>query len=158
MKIHRLHFVQRLPIDLETCWCFFSDPANLSAITPPWLNFQVTSELPTRMHAGMIICYQIRPLLGLPISWVTEITHAREPDFFVDEQRFGPYRFWHHQHHFRALEEGVEMSDTVHYALPLGSLAAPVRRALVGPKLQEIFTYRREMLSRRFGTCDLRSD
>ncbi|HDR46502.1 MAG TPA: hypothetical protein ENN94_02250 [Geoalkalibacter subterraneus] len=158
MKLHRLHYVQSLPVDLETCWRFFSDPANLSEITPPWLNFQVTSELPERMQAGMMITYRIRPVLGLPIEWVTEITHADEPRFFVDEQRFGPYRFWHHQHFFRAAEQGVEMEDIVHYALPLGWVAEPIHRTLVAPKLQQIFSYRREILARRFGVCDLPGD
>jgi ligand-binding SRPBCC domain-containing protein len=102
------------------------------------------------MHAGLIITYRITPLLGIPVTWVTEITHVEEPRFFVDEQRFGPYRFWHHQHHFRPIDGGTEMEDVVHYAPP--SPAAPLLdRWLVGPRVQRIFDHRREALAERFG-------
>ncbi|MDO3379290.1 SRPBCC family protein [Geoalkalibacter halelectricus] len=151
MKIHRLFFRQRLPVDPDSCWTFFSDPANLREITPPSLDLRVTSTLLPRMHAGMIICYRIRPLAGMALTWVTEITQVREPFFFVDEQRFGPYRFWHHQHHFRPVTGGVEMDDEVHYALPLGWLGAAANQLLVRRRLEHIFSYRREILCRRFG-------
>ena len=149
MKLHVLDRTQRVPIPLEQAWDFFSDARNLATITPPEMGFEVTSPLPERMYAGMIIIYRVRPLLGVPVTWVTEITHVEEQVRFVDEQRFGPYRFWHHQHLFRAIPGGVEMRDIVHYALPPGGGA--VRRALVAPRLREIFAYRREVLERTFG-------
>lgn len=149
MKLHRLETRQNLPIPISRAWDFFADASNLAKITPPSMGFEVTSELPERMYAGMIITYRIRPLLGVPVRWVTEITHVNEPHLFVDEQRFGPYRFWHHQHLFRELPGGVEAHDIVHYALPPGGGA--VRRALVAPRLREIFAYRREVLERTFG-------
>ena len=151
MQIHRLFFRQRLPVDPDRCWAFFSDPANLRDITPPTLNFRVTSSLPPRMYAGMIICYRIRPLVAFDLTWITEITQVREPFFFVDEQRFGPYRFWHHQHHFRAISGGVEMDDEVHYALPLGWLGRAMNRLFVERQLRHIFSYRRAVLEQRFG-------
>ncbi|HEV2130270.1 MAG TPA: SRPBCC family protein [Longimicrobiaceae bacterium] len=151
MRLYRLTTAQRLPISVEEAWAFFSDPRNLPKITPPSMGFSVTSELPSRMYAGMIVTYKVRPLLGVPITWVTEITQVNEPYHFVDEQRFGPYRFWHHQHHFGEVEGGVEMRDLVHYALPLGVVGGAVRRWMVGPQLARIFTYRRHILAERFG-------
>jgi len=149
MKLHRLDALQKLPISIQEAWDFFSDPHNLARITPGWMGFEVTSPPQERMYAGMIITYRVRPLLNVPMRWVTEITHVDEPHRFVDEQRFGPYRFWHHQHHFREIAGGVEAVDIVHYALPPGGVA--VRRALVAPRLREIFTHRRQVLERTFG-------
>lgn len=154
MRLYRLSTVQRLPISPVEAWAFFSDPRNLAEITPPSLGFTVTSELPERMYAGMIITYRVRPLLGIPVTWVTEITQVNQPYHFVDEQRFGPYRFWHHQHHFREVEGGVEARDLVHYALPLGRFTGAVRRWLVGPQLEKIFRYRRAVLEARFGRLE----
>ncbi|HEX6037094.1 SRPBCC family protein [Longimicrobium sp.] len=150
MKLYTLEREQRLPIPLETAWDFFSDARNLARITPPSMGFEVTSKLPERMYAGMIITYRVRPLLGVPVTWVTEITHVDEGRLFVDEQRFGPYRFWHHQHLFREFPGGVEVGDIVSYALPPG--AGPVRPLLVTPRLESIFDYRREVLTKMFGT------
>lgn len=150
MKLHRLERVQTLPISPATAWEFFSDPRNLTRITPPDLGFAITSPVPERTYPGLVITYTVTPYFGIPVRWVTEITHAREPDFFVDEQRFGPYRFWHHQHLFREVDGGVEMRDIVHYILPYGcagSLAAP----LVARRLADIFDFRRETLAARFG-------
>jgi ligand-binding SRPBCC domain-containing protein len=151
MKLLSLQARQVLPISLDEAWSFFSDPRNLSRITPPSMAFEVTSEVPDRIYAGLIITYRVRPLLRVPMQWVTEITHVREPHFFVDEQRFGPYRFWHHQHLFREVEGGVEVSDWVHYALPVGAPRALVDRLLVGPQLRRIFGFREQTLARMFG-------
>ena len=150
MKLFKLETVQRLPVSVADAWDFFSDASNLARITPPDLGFEVTSELPERVYAGLIITYRVRPLLGISVTWVTEISHVQEHELFVDEQRFGPYRFWHHQHLFRAVDGGVEMRDIVHYALPPGGGLA--RRWLVAPRLREIFDYRRVVLEREYGT------
>lgn len=150
MKLHVLEREQRLPIAPQTAWDFFSDARNLARITPSSMGFEVTSRLPERMYAGMIITYRVRPLLGVPVTWVTEITHVDEGRLFVDEQRFGPYRFWHHQHLFREIPGGVEMQDIIHYALPPG--AGPMRPLLVTPKLESIFDHRRTVLEKMFGT------
>jgi ligand-binding SRPBCC domain-containing protein len=154
MKLYRLHRLQRLPIGLDEAWAFFSSPRNLAAITPPWLDFRVTNDPPEPVHAGTIITYTIRPALGLRVRWVTEITHVEPPHFFVDEQRFGPYRFWHHQHRLRVVEGGVEAEDLVHYALPLGPLGAFTHALTVRKRLDAIFAYRRQALAERFGSRD----
>lgn len=149
MKLHLFERTQRLAMEPGAAWEFFTDPRNLAVITPPEMGFQVTSPLPERVYAGMIVTYRVRPLLGVAVTWVTEITHVREGEYFVDEQRFGPYRFWHHQHLFRPVPGGVEMRDIVHYALPPGAGAA--RRWLVAPRLEHIFDYRGKVLRDRFG-------
>lgn len=149
INLHVLEREQRLPIPLDQAWDFFSDPRNLSRITPPEMGFELQSALPERMHAGMLVIYRIRPLMNVPITWVTEITHVEEPHRFVDEQRFGPYRFWHHQHTFREIPDGVEVHDLVHYALRPG--AGAVRPLLVAPRLEAIFDFRRNTLEEMFG-------
>ncbi len=150
MKLHRMEATQRLPIGITEAWEFFSDPSNLARITPPDMGFEITSGPAAQMHAGMIVTYRVRPLAGIPVTWVTEITHVDRPRFFVDEQRFGPYRFWHHQHHFREVTGGVEVRDLVHYALPPGG--GLLRSVLVAPRLGSIFEHRRRVLEARFGT------
>ncbi len=148
--IHKLVRTQQLPISLAEAWDFFSSPLNLPDITPPWLDFSLTSEGSESMYAGMIITYCLKPIMGLPMCWVSEITHVAEPFFFVDEQRIGPYRLWHHQHRFREQPGGVEMTDIVHYALPWGLLGELAHRTVVRRKLGRIFDYRRSRLAEIF--------
>lgn len=151
-RLHRLACHQLLPLSLPEAWEFFSRPENLARITPPDLGFEVTSPLPERMYAGMIVTYRVSPFGRVGVPWVTEITHVREPEFFVDEQRSGPYRFWHHQHHFRAVDGGVEMSDLVHYQLPFGPLGDLFVARTVKRRVTKIFNYRRRMLEQLFGS------
>ncbi|GFO59549.1 SRPBCC domain-containing protein [Geomonas silvestris] len=150
MSVERFEQVHLLPITLDKAWDFFGCPENLATITPPWLGFKVTSPPQSEMYAGMIITYTVTPLLGLPLSWVTEITHCEAPHYFVDEQRLGPYRLWHHQHLFREVPQGVEMRDIVHFALPLGPLGS-LASGMVRRKIGAIFDYRREVVERLFG-------
>ena len=101
--------MQQLPISLEEAWIFFSNPANLKEITPADMGFQIVSKYHgTDMYAGQVIEYKVRPLFRIPIYWMTEITHVEDKKYFVDEQRFGPYSLWHHQHHFKEIEGGIE--------------------------------------------------
>ena len=106
MKIYQYKTSQKLNISKNDAWNFFSNPTNLSKITPNWLSFQVTSSLPEKMYAGLIISYTVKPLLNIPSTWVTEITHVNEQNYFVDEQRFGPYKMWHHEHIFKEADDG----------------------------------------------------
>ncbi len=126
-KVYSIKRVQALPISLEKAWDYFSRPDNLADITPANLGFVIrTQHGREQMYAGQIIEYTIKPVLGIPLYWMTEITHVEYLRFFVDEQRYGPYTFWHHQHHFNPLPGGVEMTDIVHYKLPfwiLGDIA-----------------------------------
>jgi len=151
-RLHRLECSQLLPLTLAEAWDFFSRPDNLARITPPNLGFEITSPLPERMYAGMIVSYRVSPFGGLCVPWVTEITQVREPEFFVDEQRSGPYRFWHHQHRFIANANGVSVEDIIHYAVKGGPLGQLLNRVLVRPKLNEIFEFRRRTLTTLFNS------
>ena len=151
MKIHRFTDTQFLPVDLEATWRFFSDPRNLQLMTPPSLNLVPISELPDAMHPGLVVTYRVKPAIGIALTWVTEITHVVDRQLFVDEQRFGPYRFWHHQHHFREVAGGTEARDIVHYALPFGLVGELAGGAVVKKRVAEIFSFRRAALLRQFG-------
>jgi ligand-binding SRPBCC domain-containing protein len=149
MALEKLERLQVIAATIEEAWNFFARPDNLATITPQSLGFKVTSPPQEQMYAGMIVTYSVTPLLGLRFRWVTEITQCREPLFFVDEQRIGPYRFWHHQHHFREVAGGVEVRDLVHYQLPFGPLGV-VASGMVKRRLAEIFDFRGETIEKLF--------
>jgi ligand-binding SRPBCC domain-containing protein len=141
-KVYNLKTVQFLPISLEKAWDFFSSPSNLSKITPAELNFKILSTDLTKVYAGQVIEYKVHPILGIPLYWMTEITQVEHHKYFVDDQRYGPYSMWHHQHHFKVVEGGVEMTDIVHYKLPFWFLGDIANTLFVKAKLKEIFDYR----------------
>ena len=151
MKIHVLQREQFLPVSPDEAWAFFSDARNLDDITPPELQFRIVPRDLAPIHEGQIIWYRIRLFPGVWTTWVTEITHVRERRWFVDEQRFGPYKLWHHRHVFEEVPGGVKMTDTVHYALPFSPLSEPFHGLLVGRKVARIFDHRRRILAERFG-------
>jgi ligand-binding SRPBCC domain-containing protein len=151
MKIYTLKTKQIIPVSLDEAWDFFSSPKNLKTITPPYMGFDIKSDVAEKMYAGQIICYTVRPLFNIPMTWVTEITHVKDKEFFVDEQRFGPYAFWHHKHFFKAIDKGVEMIDQVDYALPFGILGQIVHPIIVENKLKEIFDFRYKKVEELFG-------
>jgi len=151
MKIYTLKKVQTLPITMEQAWEFFSTPKNLQTITPPYMGFKILSDLGDgKMYPGQIINYIVTPVLGIPMRWTTEITHVDHMRYFVDEQRFGPYAMWHHQHWFREVPEGVEMTDIVDYAIPFGYLGRIAQSLFVKSKLEEIFEYRFKTVEKMF--------
>jgi len=150
LKIYQFKAKQFLPITINEAGDFFSNPNNLPKITPPWLNFEVTTQLESRMYAGMIITYLVRPILNIPATWVTEITHVHVPNFFVDEQKFGPYKLWHHQHVFREAKDGIEMEDIVNYAVPLDFIGRLANNLIIFKKIKSIFEYRTEILNKMF--------
>ncbi len=151
MKIFTKHSKQNLPISLEKAWEFLSDPKNLKVITPDYMGFNILSGADRPMFPGQIIQYIVTPIAGIKTKWVTEITHVKHLEYFVDEQRFGPYALWHHKHFIREIEGGVEMEDIIDYKLPLGFLGELVQPFLVAPKLEEIFAYRAKKLIELFG-------
>ena len=152
MKIYTLKKTLKLPINIEKCWDFFSNPANLEFITPPDLGLVVKSELADTMYPGMIIQYNVSPLLGITQTWVTEITNIKKPDYFIDEQRFGPYTFWHHQHHFNKTDNNeTETTDIVNYSLPLDPFSRIIHDLFISKRLNKIFEYREQVLQEKFG-------
>lgn len=151
MRIHTLQQEQILPITLTEAWDFFSSPANLDAITPDDLGFKITSPLGDRLHNGQIITYRIRLAPMIHTTWVTEIKCVEEGCSFVDDQRFGPYKFWHHRHVFEEVPNGVRMSDLVHYAMPFGPCGSIAHVLFVRKKLHWIFDFRKRLLTDKFG-------
>ncbi|MDO7173215.1 SRPBCC family protein [Mariniflexile sp. AS56] len=151
MKIYTLHKKQKLPITIDKAWEFLSDPKNLKTITPSYMGFNIMSGADRPMYAGQIIQYIVTPVLGIKTKWVTEITHIKHKQYFVDEQRFGPYALWHHKHFIKEIDCGVEMEDIIDYKIPLGFLGQLAHPFLVKPKLEEIFNYRTEKLETLFG-------
>lgn len=158
MSIYVLKTKQKLPISITDAWDFFSNPENLNKITPKNMDFKITSginddsENPLqKMFPGMIIIYTVKPVLNIPLTWVTEITQMSEPNYFIDEQRFGPYKFWHHKHFFKEIKEGVEMFDVVHYKIKFGLLGTFANPLFVKKELKKIFDYRFNVLEDMFG-------
>jgi ligand-binding SRPBCC domain-containing protein len=150
MKVYTLHRKQVLPISLKEAWDFFSSPNNLSKITPSKMNFRILHiSGGDKAYPGQIIRYKVKALPLISVTWVTEITHVEEPNYFVDDQRVGPFAMWHHQHSFREVENGVEMIDEVTSAIPLG-LGTFAHWLFVNRDLNAIFNYRYEVLERYF--------
>lgn len=149
--IYTLLVTQSLPIRLDDAWAFFSSPKNLEKITPSHMGFQITSGEPPQMYKGQLITYKVAPLPGIRTNWVTEITHVEHNKFFVDEQRFGPYSMWHHEHHFEETGNGVLMTDKVSYKIPFGILGHIAQLLFVKKQLKGIFEYRIAVLEEKFG-------
>jgi ligand-binding SRPBCC domain-containing protein len=150
--MYQLRFEQKIPTNIENVWNFISDPRNLKKITPSYMGFQITNEpIAEKMYAGMIIAYKVTPLLSIPMQWVTEITHVQEMEYFVDEQRIGPYTLWHHQHRISEIEGGTLMQDIVSYKPPFGPLGILANSFIIESQLKSIFEYRFQAVVREFG-------
>ena len=152
MRIFRFERSLVLPNSMDEAWAFFSDPRNLIKITPPEMNLVPTSPLPDAMHPGLVITYGVRIAPCFSMNWVTEITHVDAPHFFVDEQRFGPYKFWHHLHRFTPCDQGVLAEDIIHYGLYGGILSSGINALMVRPQLDGIFGFRTQALNDLLGT------
>lgn len=152
MPFYQFTRTQKLPVSINEIWDFISSPLNLKDITPEHMGFHVTSKNgQDKMYPGMIITYKVSPLFGIMLNWVTEITHVKDFEFFVDEQRIGPYKLWHHQHLIEPIEGGILMTDIVTYQPPLGLLGAIANTIIIKSQLRDIFDYREKMLENRFG-------
>lgn len=145
--IYTLTSLLELPIGIDTAWDFFSSPENLEKITPDKMGFKITSGKPEKMYAGQIISYTVGVFPGIRSNWVTEITSVREKRFFIDEQRFGPYRMWHHEHHFEEVNNKTVMMDKISYKLPFGFLGKLAHKIFVKKQLQSIFVFREKVLT-----------
>ena len=151
-RTYSIKTVQKIPVSLDQAWDFFSKPDNLKDITPSNLGFLIKSKHHgATMYPGQIIEYTVKPILGIPLYWMTEITHVKEGAYFVDEQRFGPYTMWHHQHHFTEVKGGVKMEDIVHYKIPLGFLGDIAQIILVKKQLEGIFDFRFKAVEAKWG-------
>ncbi len=153
MKTYARQFETFVPASLDKTWDFFTSPLNLAKITPMEMNFVVTSNYKPdeKVYAGMIITYKVTPLMGITVDWMTEITHVKEKEYFIDEQRFGPYALWHHQHHFKEVDGGVLMTDILNYAMPYGFIGRIANNWFVEKKVKSIFDYRENAIEGIFG-------
>ncbi len=152
MAFYQFTATQKIPASVEQVWDFISSPKNLKEITPAYMGFEITgANLPEKMYPGMIISYKVSPLLGIKMTWVTEITHVENHRYFVDEQRMGPYAMWHHQHKVETIEGGVLMTDIVSYQPPLGFLGVIANALFIRGKLKEIFDFRTVAVEKMFG-------
>ena len=154
MKLYQLHAKQAIPVSQQKAWDFLSNPENLKVITPEKMGFNILSGADRPMFAGQIIQYKVSPFPGFTTKWVTEITHVKEGEYFVDEQRFGPYALWHHKHFIKPIEGGVEMEDIIDYKIPFGILGQLAHPLVVKKQLKQIFAYREEKLIELFGKVD----
>ena len=150
MKMYTLTSSQHLPVSREEAWNFLSNPAQLENITADNMSFQVMDVLPQKMYEGMIIRYQIQLFWKIRMHWVTEITHMEEGTMFVDEQRFGPFRFWHHEHRLIETEDGTKMQDTVHYVMPFSIIGRIAHHIHIHQMLEDIFTFRKQQIEAYF--------
>ena len=151
MKTFHYHTEQFLPTDINTAWDFFSSAKNLSAITPPELDFKILTQLnDNEIYEGMLIDYTLKPLLSIPVHWQTEIFEIDKPVKFMDRQLKGPYKTWEHTHTFMQQGDGVLMKDSVKYKLPFGLIGEIAHVLLIKRKVENIFIYRKEVLKKIF--------
>ena len=151
MKLYQIKTKQKLPISVDKAWEFLSNPKNLKEITPKYMNFRILSGADRSIFAGQIIQYKVTPMLGISTKWVTEITHVKDKEYFVDEQRFGPYALWHHKHFIKKIDGGVEMEDVIDYKIPFGIIGQIAHPIIVKNKLKQIFKFRKNKLKELFG-------
>lgn len=150
MAVYQYKRTQLIDTDLERLWEFISSPKNLAVITPSSMNFKIQSEVPEKMYPGLIIKYKVSPLPFYRTSWVTEITHVEEFKYFVDEQRHGPYKIWHHEHILEPTDKGIRMTDIVTYEPPFGILGSMSNTLMIKNKIKSIFDYREKVLEELF--------
>jgi len=151
MKVNKLTYSQKLPIKLNDAWDFFSSPDNLKIITPQDMDFNIIDWDEKKAYPGQIIQYTVNPGFGIKMKWVTEITQVKENSYFIDEQRFGPYSFWHHKHFIKKIDNGILMDDIIHYKIPFGFIGRILNTIYVQNKLNKIFKYREKKLNEIFG-------
>ncbi|WP_139959743.1 SRPBCC family protein [Flavicella sediminum] len=151
-NIYTLSAQQVLPISISEAWKYFSSPENLKELTPPEMQMNVTSGKPEKAYAGQIITYNLAVAKGIRINWVTEITQVLQEKMFIDEQRFGPYKMWHHEHTFEKIDEhSCLMKDKISYKLPLGFLGKIAHVLFVKNQLKGIFNFREQKVNEVFG-------
>ncbi len=152
MGFYQLLKQQKIPAPKETVWDFISSPENLKKITPIYMGFDIIMKnIPEKIYPGMIIQYKVSPIWGIPMSWITEITQVKDYEYFVDEQRDGPYSIWHHEHHLKPVAGGVQMNDIISYKPPYGLIGTAANFILIRKKLNEIFEFRSQAIERIFG-------
>ena len=151
MKIYQLYRQQRLNLSRQVAWDFFSSPYYLNEITPDFFNVEISSKVPEKIYAGLMISYRMKAVLGIPMAWLSEVSHCDEPHRFVYQQAVGPFKFWSHEVCLTEMDEGVVLEDIVFYAMPWGWLGDCLHALVIAGKLQQIFDTRRDRLQAQWG-------
>ncbi|MDP3009925.1 MAG: SRPBCC family protein [Methylococcales bacterium] len=151
MKIYQLYRQQTLTMSDQDAWSFFSSPYHLNDITPDFFHVTITSTVPEKIYAGLMISYQMKAVFGIPMNWLSEVSHCDEPKRFVYEQRIGPFKFWSHEVCLTEQQNGILLEDIMFYAMPLGWLGQLINRVLIADKLERIFDTRHAYLQSKFG-------
>ena len=151
MKIYQLYRQQTLTMTIQDAWSFFSSPYHLNDITPDFFHVTITSKVPEKIYAGLMISYQMKAVFGIPMSWLSEVSHCDEPKRFVYEQRIGPFKFWSHEVCLTEQQNGILLEDIMFYAMPLGWLGQLINKTLIADKLERIFDTRHAYLQNKFG-------
>ena len=149
LRFHTLRREQWIPSPIDEAFAFFADAHNLEEISPPWVGFKILSMSHESISEGTEIRYRLR-LHGIPIHWLTEIRCWRPPHLFVDVQKSGPYKLWHHTHRFEAHGDRTKMIDVVRYALPFGIIGRIAHTLKVREDVRQIFDYRRKRVDKLF--------
>jgi len=150
MKIYQLYRQQTLNMTVQEAWSFFSSPSHLNDITPDFFHVTITSKVPEKIYAGLMISYQMKAVFGIPMNWLSEVSHCDEPKRFVYEQRIGPFKFWSHEVCLTEQQNGILLEDIMFYAMPLAWLGQLINTVLIADKLERIFDTRHAYLQSKF--------
>ena len=151
MNIYQLYRQQALKLSRQEAWDFFSSPYYLNQITPDFFNVEITSKVPAKIYAGLLISYKMKAVFGMPMAWLSEVSQCDEPQRFVYQQAIGPFKFWSHEVRLSEADDHILMEDIVFYAMPWGWLGQVLHTLLIGKKLQQIFDTRQQYLQAKWG-------
>jgi len=154
MKIYQLYRQRRLNLPRQVAWDFFSSPYYLNEITPDFFNVEISSKVPEKIYTGLMISYRMKAVSGIPMAWLSEVSHCDEPHRFVYQQAVGPFKFWSHEVCLTEMDEGILLEDIVFYAMPWGWLGDCLQRLVIGDKLNQIFDTRRDYLQAKWGVAE----
>lgn len=154
MTVYRMYRRQALRLSLSEAWDFLSSPHHLNEITPAFFNVEITSEVPDRIYAGLLISYKMKAVFGIPMTWLSEVCHCDEPNYFIYQQRIGPFKFWSHEVRLTEYRDGILVEDIMFYAMPFGWLGSWINNVMIADRLDRIFAVRRDALQAKWGMCE----
>lgn len=150
MQIHQLYRRQELNMTVQEAWDFFSSPHHLNDITPAFFHVEITSNVPEKIYAGLLISYRMKVVFGIPMAWLSEVSQCDEPKRFVYQQRIGPFKLWSHEVCLSETQSGIQLEDIMFYAMPFGWLGELLNRWLIADRLARIFDTRRDVLQAKW--------
>tara|TARA_B110000263_G_scaffold195326_1_gene173683 strand:- start:81 stop:578 length:498 start_codon:yes stop_codon:yes gene_type:complete len=149
--LYTLYAKQTVAKEIDLLWDFFRKPRNLNKLTPEDVQFKIISGESDDFYEGKIISYKIKPFKLVALNWVTEISQVKEGSYFIDNQIFGPYKMWHHEHHFKRNDNGTtEIIDKVKYKVPFYILGRLIHKIFIRRKLFKIFMFRQKKINELF--------